>query len=92
MFPDQLDEEAGRFLVPDRRELLASLRADAEGALAYLRALPREARGYRIFCAWSLMMGAMTISVLDQPKQSRRADTAALDPDDGAPRATPLMD
>lgn len=72
------DEAAGRFLVPDRRELLASLRSNAQGALAYLQALPRGERGFRIFCAWSLMMGAMTISVLDQPKQSRRADTAAL--------------
>jgi len=72
------DEAAGRFLVPDRRELLSSLRSNAQGALEYLQALPRSERGFRIFCAWSLMMGAMTISVLDQPKQSRRADTAAL--------------
>ena len=72
------DEASGRFLVPDRRELLSSLRINAQGALEYLQALPRNERGFRIFCAWSLMMGAMTISVLDQPKQSRRADTAAL--------------
>jgi len=72
------DEEAGRYLVPDRRELLASLRADAEGALAYLRSLPREARGYRIFCAWSLMLGASSLSILDTPKQSHRTQTARL--------------
>lgn len=72
------DEDAGRFLVPDRRELLASLRADAEGALAYLRALPRDARGYRIFCAWSLMMGAQSLDIMDGPKQSHRSQTAKL--------------
>jgi phytoene/squalene synthetase len=72
------DEEAGRFLVPDRRELLGSLRADAEGALAYLRSLPREERGYRVFCAWSLMLGAASLGQLDQPKQSHRAQTAKL--------------
>src|SRR5205807_1178023 len=52
------DEAAGRFFVPDRRELLSSLRADADGALEYLTRLPRQARGYRTFCAWSLMLGA----------------------------------
>ncbi|HEY2030506.1 MAG TPA: squalene/phytoene synthase family protein [Myxococcales bacterium] len=72
------DEEAGRFLVPDRRELLGSLRADAEGALAYLRSLPREERGYRVFCAWSLMLGAASLGQLDHPKQSHRAQTAKL--------------
>jgi phytoene/squalene synthetase len=72
------DEAAGRFLVPDRRELLGSLRSDAEGALAYLRALPREERGYRVFCAWSLMLGAAALGQLDGPRQSHRAQTAKL--------------
>src|SRR5205814_9954001 len=76
---DQKDDELeGRFFVPDRRELLASLRDNARGAIAYLQALPRAERGYRIFCAWSLMMGAATIAQLDQPRTSRRADTAQL--------------
>jgi len=59
------DEEAGRFFVPDRRELLASLRSDAEGALSYLVALPRSERGYRTFCAWSLMLGAASLAAMD---------------------------
>lgn len=87
----QEDEAAGRFLVPDRRELLASLGRDAQGALEYLQALPRSERGYRTFCAWSLMMGAMTISHLDEPRHSRRdatadllARTAAIAQDDAA--------
>ena len=74
----QEDEAAGRFLVPDRRELLASLRDDARGALGYLQALPADERGYRIFCSWSLMMGAVTVAQLDQSKRSRRAETAEL--------------
>jgi phytoene/squalene synthetase len=72
------DEAAGRFLVPDRAGLLASLRGDARGALEYLQALPRDDRGYRTFCAWSLMLGAATVAQLDQPKQSRRGETAEL--------------
>lgn len=71
------DETAGRFLVPHRGELLASLQRDAAGALAYLQALPPRDT-YRIFCAWSLMLGATTVAALDEPRQSRRAETAEL--------------
>jgi phytoene/squalene synthetase len=72
------DETAGRFLVPDRREILASLRADAEGALSYLTSLPQTERGYRIFCAWSLMLGAASLGQMDRPRESHRAQTMAL--------------
>ena len=72
------DEAAGRFLAPHRRELLGSLRADAEGALSYLTSLPRSERGYRTFCAWSLMLGAAALAHLDGPRESRRAETMAL--------------
>jgi phytoene/squalene synthetase len=72
------DEVAGRFLVPDRRDLLASLRADSKGALSYLTSLPRGERGYRTFCAWSLMLGAAALGQLNGPRQSRRAETLAL--------------
>jgi len=76
---DQKEDEAvGRYFVPDRRQLLASLRIHAAGALEYLQALPRGERGYRIFCAWSLMMGAMTIAQLDERRQSRRTETAQI--------------
>ena len=76
---DQRDDEAaGRFLVPDRAELLASLRGDARGALEYLAALPRRDRGYRTFCAWCLMLGATAFAQLDEPKRSRRSQTADL--------------
>jgi hypothetical protein len=72
------DEGQGRFLVPDRNELLASLRGDAEGALAYLTSLPASERGYRVFCAWSLMLGAASLAQLDLPRESRRAETMKL--------------
>ena len=72
------DEAAGRFLVPERREILASLRRDSEGAVSYLTSLPRTERGYRTFCAWSLMLGADALGQLDAPRKSRRAQTLAL--------------
>ena len=72
------DEAAGRFLVPDRRDILASLRADSAGALAYLTSLPRGERGYRIFCAWSLMLGASALRIMDGPRESHRVQTLSL--------------
>ncbi|MFT3698034.1 MAG: squalene/phytoene synthase family protein [Kofleriaceae bacterium] len=73
----QEDEAVGRFFVPDRQALLASLRIHAQGALQYIQALPPTDRGYRIFCAWSLMMGASTISSLDV-RTSRRDETVKI--------------
>ncbi len=76
---DQAEDEAvGRFLVPDRKEILASLRADAAGALSYLTSLPTAERGYRIFCAWSLMLGASALALMDGPRESHRAQTLGL--------------
>ena len=72
------DEAAGRFLVPDRDQLLASLRGDAEGALDYLTSLPPGERGYRTFCAWSLMLGAASLAEHGQPHRSRRTETLTL--------------
>jgi len=72
------DEAAGRFFVPDRQELLASLRADADGALSYLFSLPPTEHGYRTFCAWSLILGAASLAAMNAPRESRRAQTLAL--------------
>jgi phytoene/squalene synthetase len=55
------DEREGRFLVPSRPELLASLRHDAEGALRYLQELPIAEKGFRLFCAWSLFLGLASL-------------------------------
>jgi phytoene/squalene synthetase len=74
----QEDEAAGRFFIPDRRALLASLRSDARGALGYLQAIPKDERGYRTFCAWALMLGLVTIAQLDEPRVSRRSATQEL--------------
>lgn len=55
------DEKEGRFLVPSRTELLASLKQDAEGALRYLQSLPIAEKGFRLFCAWSLFLGLASL-------------------------------
>jgi len=64
------DEAAGRFLVPDRRELLGSLRADADGARPLSDLAAGQRAGYRIFCAWSLMLGRLRIAQLNGPRES----------------------
>jgi phytoene/squalene synthetase len=62
LLKDQADDERqGRFLVPSRAELLASLRRDAEGALRYLQSLPLAEKGFRLFCGWSLFLGLASL-------------------------------
>ncbi len=55
------DEKEGRFLVPSRAELFASLAGDARGAMKYIEAIPVAHKDYRVFCAWSLFLGLATL-------------------------------
>lgn len=61
------DERQGRHLVaPSREELLASMRANAEGAIRYILSLPKKDQGYRIFCAWSLFLGLSSLRWMER--------------------------
>lgn len=61
------DEKQGRHLVvPSRKALLASVKANAEGAIRYLTAIPVKERGYRIFCAWSLFLGLSSLRWMER--------------------------
>jgi phytoene/squalene synthetase len=60
------DEKEGRFLVPSRKELLASLGKDADGALRYLQSLPLAEKGFRLFCAWSLFLGLASLPWIEK--------------------------
>lgn len=62
------DEKEGRFLVPSRRELLASLSRDAEGAIRYLQSLPLAEKGFRLFCAWSLFLGLASLPWIERSR------------------------
>jgi hypothetical protein len=70
------DQRAGRHFVPDRAALLASLRPNAEGSLRYLTSLPKDERGYRTFCGWSLFLGAASLPWLEQ--SHRPGDAARI--------------
>jgi phytoene/squalene synthetase len=77
LLKDQVGDEAeGRYLVPNRPELLASLRENAEGALNYLLSLPVEEKGFRTFCAWSLFLGAASLPFIEE-NYGLRADAPA---------------
>lgn len=60
------DEKEGRFLVPSRKELLASLTSNVEGAIRYILALPVTEKGYRLFCAWSLFLGLASLPWIEK--------------------------
>jgi phytoene/squalene synthetase len=67
LLKDQLtDEKEGRYLVPSRQLLLASLRENAQGAVDYIVSLPTEEKGFRVFCAWSLFLGAASLPFIQQ--------------------------
>lgn len=55
------DEQQGRFLVPNREELLSSLKQDSEGAIDYILQMPVTQKEYRLFCAWSLFLGLSSL-------------------------------
>lgn len=55
------DEQQGRFLVPNRQELLLSLKQDSEGAIDYILQMPVTQKEYRLFCAWSLFLGLSSL-------------------------------
>lgn len=61
---DQVDDErVGRHLVPSREVVEASAQENAESALDFLLALPKEQMEFRRFCAWSLFLGLESLSV-----------------------------
>lgn len=67
LLKDQIkDENEGRYLVPDRSALRASMLEHAEQAWSFLSSLPLRQQGFRIFCAWSLFLGLATIPVAEK--------------------------
>ena len=57
------DESAGRFLVPSRSQVLASLKENSEGAIQFLLNVPISERGFRLFCGWSLFLGLGSLAI-----------------------------
>ncbi len=60
------DERSGRFLVPSRGDLIASLAEHAHRAIEYVTALPERYLGYRLFCSWSLFLGLASLPFIEK--------------------------
>ncbi len=59
---DQLqDEKLGRFFVFDRNAVMDSIGMHAEQAMQYIHSLDLKEKGYKLFCAWSLFLGLLTL-------------------------------
>lgn len=65
------DEKQGRFLVPDRNEMIASLLKNARGAVDYLISIPRTQKEFRLFCAWSLFLGLSSLNWIEKAQLTR---------------------
>ena len=68
------DRPLGRYLVPDSKILLASAKEDQLKAMDFLRMIPLEQKGFRLFCAWSMSLGLATLRVLQGNTGGRKVD------------------
>lgn len=60
------DEEQGRYLVPSRNEVIASLKEHAGRAIVYVTGIPKTLPGFRLFCSWSLFLGLASLPFIQQ--------------------------
>ena len=64
LLKDQVgDEQVGRYLIPSREQVELSSHENANSALEFLLALPKEQIEFRRFCAWSLFLGLEALRV-----------------------------
>ncbi|CAK9250189.1 unnamed protein product [Sphagnum jensenii] len=64
------DEKEGRFLVPNRRLVWNSALRNAWHAFEYLKSIPKSARGYRVFCAWSFFLGLYSLPFIKEAEET----------------------
>lgn len=65
------DEDSGRFLVPSRATVMASLHENVSLAIEYVLALPETFVSYRLFCGWSLSLGLASLPWIEKAWQER---------------------
>jgi len=65
------DEIDGRFLVPNREQVISSIKINANGAINYLINIPLEQKEYRLFCAWSLFLGLSSLPFINSSWTSK---------------------
>lgn len=72
------DEKEGRYLVPQRKELLLSTEENLKSAFRFLQNLPESQRSFRLFCAWSLFLGLATLEAVEKSERLKRSKAEDL--------------
>lgn len=60
------DQQEGRFFVPDRGLVYQSLLQHAQNSMEYIRGIPYQLTGFRLFCAWSFFLGLASLPFIDE--------------------------
>lgn len=68
------DEKEGRFFVPNRELILASLKKDAELAFAYLQGIPVGYEDYKIFCAFCFFLALFSLPYIENSWAAKVVD------------------
>lgn len=59
------DEREGRFFVPERKQILQSLKNHCDQAFSYITGLPAENRDYKLFCAFSFFLALFSLPFIE---------------------------
>lgn len=68
------DEKEGRFFVPNRELILASLKKDADVAFAYLRSIPADYQDYKLFCAFCFFLALFSLPYIENSWAAKVVD------------------
>ena len=70
---DQLgDLKEGRNFISSRDQVRRSLVTNVENAFAYILEIPKEDKGFRTFCAWSLFLGLVSLPYIDKSWEKKK--------------------
>jgi len=73
LLKDQMeDEKQGRFFIHNRSEIRRSLSYNVQGAWNFLKALPVQQKGFRIFCAHSLFLGLASLPWIEGSYENKK--------------------
>lgn len=67
----EIDEQQGRFLVPDVSRVWASAETDSMASMSFLKSIPPSQVEFRRFCAWSLFLGLETLALIRETKRTK---------------------
>lgn len=66
------DLREGRDFISSRQELRESLNENCREAFAYIKVIPPQNNGYRLFCAWSFFLGLASLPYIDESWEKQK--------------------